>query len=245
MRNSKAVLRLSIVISVGIFLAATKSAVAGWFGADFSAITYQVSARHQVTEGRMYVSDGKVRTEMSVNGKRVVEIIDPNKGVAWLLDPTLKTYRERVVPKLAEQPAEGNPCQGGVAAKCQLLGGEVVNGRPAEKWRISVNQQQQLWWLDSEHHFPVQVVVGGNTVMTMRYLAKETMGTRIVEKWEASESSPQGSLLSLQWYDPQLNVAIRQQAANGALRELRNIRLGKQPDGLFLLPADYQQIEPR
>jgi hypothetical protein len=241
----KTVICQSVVISVCIFLAAMGSAVAGWFGADFSAETYQASPQQQVSEGRMFVSNGRVRTEITVRGKPLVEIIDPQKGLAWLLDTTTKTYRERIVPKQADGPQGGSPCQGQVAAKCQLLGEEAVNGRPAEKWRLSVNQQQQLLWFDKQHHFPLQVIIGEKRVMSMRYLEKERIGTRVVERWEATEYTPQGAVLSLQWYDPQLNIAIRQQAANGAIRELRNIRLGKQPDELFVPPADYQRITPR
>jgi hypothetical protein len=233
------------VISVGIFLAATGSAVAGWFGADFSADTYQLSAQQQSQVGKMYVSGGKVRTEMTVRDKKMVEIIDPDKGLAWLLDPQVKRYRERVVPKRDEAPSEDNPCRGQAAASCQRLGEEMLNGRKAQKWRRTLGQQQQVLWLDSEHHFPLQLVIDGKAVMSMRYLGQERIGERTVEKWEARENSPQGAQLSLQWYDPQLNIAVRQQAANGAVRELRNIRLGEQPAALFRPPEDYQRIAPR
>jgi hypothetical protein len=232
-------------ISVGIYFMVTAGAVAGWFGADFSAETYQVSAQGQVPVGKMYVSDGRVRTEMTVRGKPMVEIIDSKKGRAWLLDPAMKTYQERSVAVQAERPAKGEPCQADKMTECQLLGEEPINGRPAKKWRFSIGRQQRELWLDSVHHFPVQAAIDGKTVMMMRYLVKEGIGGRQVEKWEAREFSPGGGIVSLQWYDPELNIAIRQQAANGGIRELRNIRLGKQPNDLFVLPADYQLSTPR
>jgi len=241
----KAVFRLGHLISVGILTFSTREVVAGWFGADFSAMTYEQSPDYGAAEGRMYVSDGKVRTEMSVKGRTMVEIIDPHKGLAWLLDTSSKTYRERIVPKQAEHLSDDNPCQGEIAAKCQLLGSELLNGRLADKWRLNIKQQQQLLWLDTTYHFPVQVMMDGNTVFAMRYLGKETIGARVVEKWEANEKTPQGELRSLQWYDPELNIAIRQQAANGAVRALKNIRLGKQPDALFVVPEAYQRAVPR
>ena len=232
----------AIVISVGIFLAAS-TAGAGWFGADFSADTYQVSPQGQVVQGRMFVGKGKVRTEMTVRGNTVIEIIDPEKGLAWVLEPSTNSYRERLVPKRAMAGPDDSPCDGLVSANCDFLGKELLNGRASRKWRININGQQQIQWRDNEHRFPVKVVEGGQSVMEMQFMGLATVNSRQVENWLVTQYTPQGALRSRQWYDPQLNVAIRQQMEDGAMRELRNIRLEKPSQSLFELPDNYRPSE--
>ena len=47
---------------------------------------------------------------------------------------------------------------------------------------------------------------------------------------------------STQWYDPELQIAIREELSGGYFRELRDIRVAPQPDHLFTVPADYQRV---
>ena len=77
----------------------------------------------------------------------------------------------------------------------------------------------------------------------MVYVAEEQLGGRKVERWRALQHSGSSIVESEQWYDPQLNIAIRQQAQDGSFRELRNIRLGEQPESLFVLPPGYEQVD--
>ena len=46
---------------------------------------------------------------------------------------------------------------------------------------------------------------------------------------------------SIQWYDKQLKMVIREELPGGYVRELRNIKLAKQPKELFSIPAGYQR----
>jgi hypothetical protein len=227
-------------ISVSILLLAGGEAAAGWFGADFSAEIYQRNAQQQVQQGRMYVSHGRVRTEIEVNGDTYVEIIDPHQGMAWMLDAGNRQYRERVVPNAAEKHrSTSNPCAAMPQARCQHLGSDTVNGRSSDKWQVVVSNDTLLHWMDSQHHFPVRVVRDGKLTMEMRFLGHEQYGSRRVEKWQSWSLAPQGGVRVTQWYDPQLNIALRQQLADGQLRELRNIRLGEQPEVLFSVPEGY------
>jgi hypothetical protein len=229
-----------LFISAGILLLGSMPAAAGWFGADFSADIYQGTAQQPVQQGRMYVSDGRVRTEMSGNDNTLIEIIDPHQGRAWLLDSRSRRYRERTVPQMdAQQAQQANPCSSMPRAHCQRLGSEQVNGRNSDKWQIRLGETTLLQWLDAEHRFPLRVVSNGTLSMEMRFLGQEQLASRRVEKWQSWSRGPQGEVRVTQWYDPQLNIAIRQQMANGQVRELRNIRLGPQPPALFTLPDGY------
>ena len=79
--------------------------------------------------------------------------------------------------------------------------------------------------------------------MAMIYVAEENLQGRRVERWRALQHSSNAIVESEQWYDPQLNIAIRQQAKDGSFRELRNIQLGVQADELFVLPQGYRRVD--
>jgi hypothetical protein len=232
-------------ISVGSYLLLMHTVVsAGWFGADFSAEVVQGTSQGQDTRGRMYVSKGRVRTEMEQNGERMIEIIDPLGGVAWVVDPQQQSYQERAVPKIsAADKHSANPCNGIAAAQCRQLPDEILNGRSTKKWQVRHNGKERMQWNDARHGFPIQVVERGQVVMAMVYVSEERLGERPVERWRALQHSGKAVVESEQWYDPQLNIAIRQQAKDGSFRELRNIRLGEQPDELFTLPQGYSKMD--
>ena len=48
-----------------------------------------------------------------------------------------------------------------------------------------------------------------------------------------------------QWYDRELQIAMREELPGGYFRELRNIRIGPQSDALFRVPAGYRLVEPQ
>ena len=48
--------------------------------------------------------------------------------------------------------------------------------------------------------------------------------------------------VSYQWFDPELNTNIREEGPGGFMREMRNIKTGKQPVKLFTVPAGYEEI---
>ena len=234
----------SIPVGICLLLFQPITAIAGWFGADFSAEMVKGNAQGQNVSGKMYVSKGRVRTEMGGDGQQLIEIIDPHKGLAWIIDPAQQRYRERQVPKIDKSGANSrNPCHGVAGAQCRQLPDEILNGRRSSKWQLRHNGKDRLQWNDATHGFPIQVVEGGKVVMAMVYVAEEQLGGRKVERWRALQHSGSSIVESEQWYDPQLNIAIRQQAQDGSFRELRNIRLGEQPESLFVLPPGYEQVD--
>ena len=74
-------------------------------------------------------------------------------------------------------------------------------------------------------------------------MGDETLHGRATERWEMKNSQPDGeSITSTQWYDPELQIAIREELSGGYFRELRDIRVAPQPDHLFTVPANYQRV---
>jgi hypothetical protein len=69
------------------------------------------------------------------------------------------------------------------------------------------------------------------------------LGGRQTEKWEIAMTGPDGQTVStFEWYDPELEIAIKQEFPGGMVSEMTNIRVGPQPDQLFGIPAGYERI---
>lgn len=220
-------------------------ASAGWFGADFSADAIQTGPHNQTNAGKMYVGKGRVRTEVTKNGQSLVEIIDPVKNVALLLLPQKKVYMERPLPELGMTMGdkdEGNPCKSLQGATCRSLGQEQVNGRNSDKWEITIENRHALQWNDAQHKFPVKREIDGFTTMELRFVSNEKLDGRNTEKWQSNITAQDGQRIeSYQWYDPELNIAIRQEMPGGYTRTLKNIIIGQQPDSLFAVPEGYHK----
>lgn len=240
-----AFMRKTFFISLCISLQLCAASVwAGWFGTDFSAELVEGTPQAQSVRGMMYVDAGRVRTEIGQGDRQLVEIIDPLKGLAWVLDVSNKLYQVRSVPVVTPETARtNNPCDGVAGAECSQYPEETINGRRAIKWSLRFNGQERVQWNDARHGFPIQVVESGKVVMAMAFLGDEKLNGRSVERWHALQYSAGQIVETEQWYDPQLNIAIRQQAKDGTFRALRNIQLGHQSDALFTLPQGYRLQE--
>lgn len=234
-----------LFISVGIFLLwPSMSVKAGWFGADFSAEVVQGTSQGQSVRGRMYVGAGRVRTEMKQNDQLLIEIIDPGKGLAWMVDEGRKVYSERSVPQVIAPSADSrSPCDGVEGTDCRQMPDEVRNGRNARKWLLRIKGEERQQWNDAIHNFPIQIVEAGQVVMAKVFIGAEVLNNRQVERWRTLQQNASTVVENEQWYDPQLNIAIRQVAQDGSFSELRNIQLGLQADALFELPQGYRKLD--
>jgi len=239
------------ILIASLLCAIAMPSVGGWFGTQFSADAVQVQPQGQRTTGKMFVGSERVRTEMERDGQLVVEVVSPAKGVAWLLFPAGKVYLERELgPAMAAMAGsgKGDPCAGSPGMTCRRIAEERLNGRASIKWEISGTAPGHTFhssqWLDAEHGFPVRQEVAGQPLFELRHVGVETIGGRHTEKWESAIYSPDGAVgRGIQWYDPRLNTAIRQEMPGGHLRELTDIREGEQPNHLFTLPSDYKKVD--
>jgi hypothetical protein len=99
--------------------------------------------------------------------------------------------------------------------------------------------------MDEERHMPLREQWPDGTVTELRLLGFEKLYGRPTERWEMKTTRPDGEAMqSTQWYDPELQIAIREELAGGYFRELRNISVGPQPAHLFTVPANYQRLTP-
>lgn len=221
---------------------------------QFSADMVRHGPGGQTATGKMYMGDGRTRMEMSQQGREVVRISDRNRRVEWILFPADKGYLERIAPPAAAgtpEPkapsAEDNPCAGMPALTCRRVGVEDVNGRPAVKWEMSMTHQGQTLtgaqWLDQARGLPIKHQMPNGQSMELKLLGIETVDGRKVEKWQMTTTvAGQQPTATLQWYDPELKLAIRDEAPGGFTSELKNIKVGPQPDSLFQVPDGYAKM---
>ncbi|MBK1641217.1 hypothetical protein CKO12_04875 [Chromatium okenii] len=206
------------------------------------------------TTGKMFVGAGRVRVELEQNGQQIVRISDQARRADWVLFPQHKGYLERsapageVAPVPAPPSAEHDPCDGLQAVTCRRVGVDQVAGRAAVQWEMSVTREGKTLtgtqWLDVERGLPLKYAMPNGQAMELKQLGTETIAGRAVEKWEMTVTMPnQTPVRTLQWFDPVLKLAVREEFTGGNVRALQQITLGKQPDELFQIPADYTRLE--
>lgn len=207
----------------------------------------------KITTGRIYVGDGEVRSDLEQAGQQLIQISSEKHQVTWLINPANHTYIERqgIAPGLIERRRADHesPCSGLSGAECKLLGDETFLGRPSRKWQVTVTTDEQvansIQWIDIEHNILVrQESTENGPHMEQRMIGIDKRQGRTVEKWEMTLSqSNKPPLRSYRWYDPELNVVIREEHPGGFVQEMRNIRVSKQNPKLFVIPAGFSKVE--
>ena len=244
-------MQFPIIPSSIILLFTSALAIAGQDPVEFSADVIQSMPQQESQQGRLYIGNDQVRTDITVSGKTMIQIIDIKQQTAYLLDPGQQSYMERkagpgeMMPRGGVTAKDINPCAGMQNLTCSKIGVESVNGRPAEKWELENTAQGQsgkmVIWLDQERRIPVRQSLPDGASMEMRLVGGETLDGRNTEKWEMKATRPGGqSSVAYQWFDPELNMNIREEQPGGFVSEFRNIRIGKQPADLFTVPPGYK-----
>jgi hypothetical protein len=245
---------LILVLLAGMSLA-TVGQAASPSQIEFSADFYQTGASGGESGGRIFVGKGNVRTEMTQNGQQMIQIVDTKNQITRMIIPAQRSYMEQegAGPPPGMGSAKGgevNPCEGMRGAQCERLGTEKVGGRAAVKWEVSIDRQGKTLtssqWIDQERGIPLRQEMPNGQQMELKMLGQEEMEGRRVEKWEMQMSQPdQASQSSYRWFDPELNMIIREEFPGGFVRGMRNIRIGAQDTALFKVPAGFKKITPQ
>jgi hypothetical protein len=235
------------ILVMGLFISVQAQAVL--MTVEFSADAVMTVPNKKDKQTKMFVSKNAVRTEININGQDMVEIVFPDDGRAILLNPELKAYQETIIPvDKKKKSTEKGPCEEIKNAQCEFMGNESVNGIATEKWKIITNNRGQklrtLHWIDTKRKLALREFFPDGSVAELKMLEKEKVNGRSTEKWQRTLSRPDGSTMkSYQWYDPKLKIAIREEVPGGYVRELRNIKVGKQSTNLFEIPKDFTKID--
>jgi len=240
------------VFAYAALLALSASVTAVEVDVEFSAEAVQIAPQRQLMKTQIYVSKQAVRTESDVNQQKYIEIVFPKEGRRVILIPQQKSYMEqREIPAKSPMMVDKknvSPCEGVPNTRCRKLGTEKISGRQAEKWEISTQRDgrtvSSLHWIDVDRRMPLREMFGDGTISELKILQQEKLNGRSTEKWQLTVTKSDGqSRQSLQWFDPALKISTREELPGGYVRELRNIKVAKQPEHLFTIPAGYQRME--
>ena len=243
--------RYLLVSLSGLWLHGT--AVAFNVAAEFSAQAVQQAPMRPEYHASMYVSKNAVRTDSTINGVAVVEILNSKEQTRTLIVAKDKIFLQQkrtpdAADAIATKPTPENPCAGIPQTTCQKLGVEMVNQRKTEKWEFTREFGGQtfrsLHWIDVQRRMPIREFLADGTVTELRMQGTETINGRKTEKWILQMTRSDGQqMTSTQWYDPQLKMAIREELPGGYIRELKDIKIGKQDEHLFEIPSGYTRVD--
>lgn len=220
---------------------------------SFSADAVQLRGT-EVGHARMLWNDGSVRFEYVDQGVPMVQIFDnKNKQVIWL-DTVKKVYIQReltdqqAVPVKIEQAKQYNPCDSFSDAECNRLKSAELNGRQTDKWLITFNldgkDQHVFQWIDQKYQILVRQENPDGSILDVKVLDDQEVNGRQVRRVEMMATAPDGSsVYGVQWYDSELNIIVRQQADDGSIDELRNIKLENISPEMFAVPEGYKSVE--
>ena len=237
----------TILITICVLMAFNASAV------SFTADAVQVRGS-ETSHAKMFWNDGSVRFEYKDQGISMVQIFDnKNKKVIWL-DSAKKVYMQReLAGREAAQAATAttkkyHPCVDFPQAECTHLKSAELNDRDTDKWLITLNadgrDQHIFQWIDKQYQVLVRQENPDGSVLDVKIYDDQELNGRKVRKVDMLAIAPDGSSVhAIQWYDSELDIVVRQQADDGAIDELRNIRIETINPEMFAVPEGYKTVE--
>ncbi len=220
---------------------------------EFSATAVQTFPQGQSKIAKMNVGNDGIRREYIHNQQTVIEIYRPSKGLQYLVLPQRKIYEvaknQPVDTGLGKsRPKSTNPCTSKLKESCKLLAKEKINGRLADKWEISRVVQgktlKALIWVDVDRGQALRQFFPDGSAVELLQTGNEKIDNRNTEKWVIQMSRPDGHTeKTFQWYDPEIGIIIKEVMPGGYIRELKDIKLGKQSESIFQVPSDYKKVK--
>lgn len=220
---------------------------------SFSADAVQIRGS-DISHARMFWKEGSVRFEYMDQGVPMVQIFDNSNNQMIWLDTESKVYMQRElgeqqsVPASAETGVSYSPCDEFPGAECTRLKTAEVNNRRTDKWLITLavdgRDQHVFQWVDKQYRLVVRQENPDGSVLDVKILDDQKLNGRKARKVEMIAVAPDGSSMhGVQWYDSALNIIVRQQADDGAVDELRNIKVETIKPEMFAIPEDYKSVE--
>ena len=226
------------------------------YAVSFSADVIQIRG-DEISQGRVFWSDDRVRFEYFDQGVQMARIFDaPHNRVIWL-DTEKKIYLQREFANRADVHSTGKtanakagPCDVFVKAECVKLKSVKINDRKTDKWLITFNvngrDEHMFQWVDKALHIPVRQENPDGSIVDVQIIDGLELEGRKVYKVDSTTFTPDGKRnRGIQWYDKELQVVVRQQDDDGTVEELRNIRLQPVADEQFTIPEGYEALDTR
>ena len=123
---------------------------------SFVADAVQKSPGQEERRGKLYVSPLGTRFEFTVKKQKVIQIIQPSRGLFWLLFPDSKTYFEIKTSPARKQISgrDKTPCDLADKQKCRKEGSVKFGKLSLERWVVGNRASKkaiEVWWDPVRH----------------------------------------------------------------------------------------------
>ncbi len=241
---------MAAVAGIGISLAAPGLTQNSNATSAYSAQAVHAFPGQPETIGEIVKSGAKLRLEFERDGKNVIQILLPELGAMYILDPATQTYVEILGATMPLASIEGyvSPCpQQSQGTVCQKIGTDIVSGIEVERWILSTRSQSRplviLWDSARRRALRQDFPDGGN--MTMAFKTMEQLNGRATEHWTINLTLPGQDVQNGDWwFDPELRVVVRENLPGGETRSLENIVIGPVDPSAFVIPEGWQEQQP-
>ncbi|MCP4935272.1 MAG: hypothetical protein GY927_13965 [bacterium] len=214
---------------------------------SFVADAVQKAPGQEVRRGKLYVSPLGTRFEFTVEKQKVIQIIQPSRGLFWLLFPDTKTYFEVKTPPARKQISGRNksPCDITDKQKCRKEGLVKFGKMSLERWVVgnrANNKAIEVWWDPVRHMYIKQLFPNGSKMIASMSGSRQFEGL-LVEQWKMTVTLANGSKnYSYMLFAPDLGFPIMEQGSKGLVKELHNVKPYPQDAALYDLPDGYKKI---
>jgi hypothetical protein len=121
-------------------------------GAQYSADQVVTTARGTMTN-KVYVDNGKIRTEMNANGMQIVSIVRPDQNKVYSVMVTSKMV---MVMPYDPSKVSGQPTTAG--SKFETVGPDTADGVACIKYKATASDGKvSFYWADASTKLPVKM----------------------------------------------------------------------------------------
>ena len=214
---------------------------------SFVADAVQKAPGQEERRGKLYVSPLGTRFEFTVKKQKVIQIIQPSRGLFWLLFPETKTYFEIKTP-MARKQISGrykSPCDLVDKEKCRKEGLVKFGKLSLERWVIGNRASKQaieVWWDPVRHMYIKQLFPNGSKMIASMNGSRQFEGL-LVEQWKMTVTLANGTKnYSYMLFAPDLGFPIMEQGSKGLVKELHNVKPYPQSRVKYEIPSGYKKI---
>ncbi|HDS16119.1 MAG TPA: DUF4412 domain-containing protein [Proteobacteria bacterium] len=125
--------------------------------AEFSADMETLVAGKTVSQGRIFIKGDLSRHEMNQEGRRMIIINRPDRGLAWTMMPQEKSYLEIAMENRDDEMMPEN-WSADLRLSANRRGTETINGIACDKYELVTEDEKVIYWIDPQNDLPVRVV---------------------------------------------------------------------------------------
>ncbi len=234
----------SLLIFVIFFCSQSAQAELSSFVAD----AVQKAPGQEERRGKLYVSPLGTRFEFTVKKQKVIQIIQPSRGLFWLLFPDSKTYFEIKTPPARKQISGRNksPCDLADKEKCLKEGLVKFDKMSLERWVVGNRASKkaiEVWWDPVRHMYIKQLFPNGSKMIARMSGSRQFEGL-LVEQWKMTVTLANGTKsFSYMLFAPDLGFPIMEQGSKGLVKELHNVKPYPQNKAIYEIPGGYKKID--